>query len=75
MVPDADPSAETHEMSFLDPNSDVYTTRVSSGDHEILIPSLIHKLKESMTPAPLEMIVARPLPSGFMTPICVLNSH
>ena len=74
MVPDAEPSAETQEMSFLDPDKrgvcDTGAVR-RPRDFSSLV---IHKLNESVTPAPPEIIVVIPLPSGFMTPICVLNS-
>ena len=61
MVPDADPSEETHEMSFLDPNSEVYAILVPSGDQEVLV----------YLAAP-EFMMAVKLPAEFMTPTFVL---
>ena len=61
MVPDADPSAETHEISVLDPESEVYAIMVPSGDHEVLVFGVVP-----------EIMAVIPLPSEFMTPICVL---
>jgi hypothetical protein len=61
MVPEADPSAETHEISRLEPNNEVYAILVPSADHDVLVNG-----------AAPDVIVVRLPPLGFMTPTCVL---